>query len=242
MTESNQQLVVKPHRPGQRKLELILWGCSTVFLFALGLILGMQYFGTAMMEKRKEHRELTDLRQQVVSLEQRLANSELANRVDSVALEEVRQLVASLQTELAVDKEELGLYRNLLKKDDSVTGLLVGDLMLRQSSNQEGIAYRLVVQQKETKLKRIKVNIQIIVKGSQNGKQQTLSLDVLDGQIEASPIQVEFKYFHILEGLMTLSPDFVPTELTAEVWKEGTKKIADKSRVTQSFAWQVDQH
>ena len=72
MPDYNQKLVVKPHRPGQRKIELVLGVSFGIVLFALGLMLGMQLFGTAMMEKRQQQRELTDLRKQVASLEQRL--------------------------------------------------------------------------------------------------------------------------------------------------------------------------
>lgn len=236
MPEFNQKLVVKPHRPGQRKIELVLWISFGILLFALGLMLGMQLFGTAMMEKRQVQRELTDLRKQVGSLEQRLANAELANRVDLVALEEVRQLVTSLQTELAVDKEELGLYRNLLQTGGTETGLMIGELMLRRLPNGPGVVYRLVVQQKETKLKRIKVNINITLKGSQNNEEQSFGIELLDGQIDSSPIKVEFKYFHILEGVIDLPSGFVPTELMAEVWKKGV----NSSRVERSFDWQID--
>lgn len=237
MSDHNQQLVVKPHRPGQRRIELVLWVSFGVLLFALGLMLGMQLFGTAMMEKRQQQRELVSLYKEVASLEQRLTNAELANRVDLVALEEVRQLVTSLQTQLAVDKEELGLYRNLFQAGGSENGLSVSDLMLRQSPDQQGIVYRLVVQQKENKLRRIKVNINITLKGSQNGEEQSFGVELLDSQIDSPPIKVEFKYFHIIEGVMDLPPGFVPTELVAEVWKKG----ANNSRVERSFDWQIDQ-
>lgn len=237
MPDYNQKLVVKPHRPGQRKIELVLGVSFGVVLFALGLMLGMQIFGTAMMEKRQQQRELTDLRKQFASLEQRLANAELANRVDLVALEDVRQLVASLQTELAVDKEELGLYRNLLQTGGTETGLMIGELMLRPSPDGQGVIYRLVVQQKETKLKRIKVNINISLKGSQNGEEQSFGIELLDSQIDSSPIQTEFKYFHIFEGVMDLPSGFVPTQLVAEAWKKGV----NSSRVERSFDWQIDQ-
>jgi len=237
MSDHNQQLVVKPHRPGQRRIELVLWISFGVLLFALGLMLGMQFFGTAMMEKRQQQRELTDLHKQVVSLEQRLANAELANRVDSVALEDVRQLVTALQTQLAVDKEELGLYRNLLQTGGSENGLLIGELMLRPSPDGQGVIYRLVVQQKENKLKRIKVNINIALKGVQSGEEASFGIELLDSHIDSSPIKVEFKYFHILEGVIDLPSGFIPTELMAEVWKKGV----NSSRVERSFDWQIDQ-
>jgi len=149
----------------------------------------------------------------------------------------VRQLVTALQTQLAVDKEELGLYRNLLQTGGSENGLLIGELMLRPSPDGQGVIYRLVVQQKENKLKRIKVNINIALKGVQSGEEASFGIELLDSHIDSSPIKVEFKYFHILEGVIDLPSGFIPTELMAEVWKKGV----NSSRVERSFDWQIDQ-
>lgn len=237
MSDFNQQLIVQPHHPGRRRVEMLIWISLAVLLFLLGLLLGYRFFGTEMVEKRHQQNELENLQLQVVGMEQKLTNSVLASKIDRLALEEVRQVVTSLQTELAVDKEELGLYRNLLQTEGREKGLLIGELMLKPVSDSEhGVAYRLVVQQKETKLKRIKVNITMILKGLKDGKEELLGLELIDAQMESSPILAEFKYFHILEGVVELPVGFSPQTLAVEIWKKGVSS----SRVERSFDWDVE--
>jgi len=237
MSDYNQQLVVQSHRPGRRRVEMLIWISLAVLLFLLGLLLGYRFFGTEMVEKRHQQHELENLHVQVVGMEQKLANSVLAAKIDRMALEEVRQVVASLQTELAVDKEELGLYRNLLQTEGREKGLLIGELMLKPvPDSQQGVAYRLVVQQKETKLKQIKVNITITLKGVKDGNEESLGLELIDAQVESSPILAEFKYFHILEGAIELPAGFSPQALAVEVWKKGVSS----SRVERSFDWRIE--
>ena len=237
MSDFNQQLIVQPHHPGRRRVEMLIWISLAVLLFLLGLLLGYRFFGSEMVEKRHQQNELENLQLQVVGMEQKLTNSVLASKIDRLALEEVRQVVTSLQTELAVDKEELGLYRNLLQTEGREKGLLIGELMLKPVSDSEhGVAYRLVVQQKETKLKRIKVNITMILKGLKDGKEELLGLELIDAQMESSPILAEFKYFHILEGVVELPVGFSPQTLAVEIWKKGVSS----SRVERSFDWDVE--
>ena len=237
MSDFNQQLIVQPHHPGRRRVEILIWISLAVLLFLLGLLLGYRFFGTEMVEKRHQQNELENLQLQAVGMEQKLTNSVLASKIDRMALEEVRQVVTSLQTELAVDKEELGLYRNLLQTEGREKGLLIGELMLKPvSDSEQGVAYRLVVQQKEAKLKRIKVNITMTLKGLKDGKEELLGLELIDAQVESSPISAEFKYFHILEGAVELPVGFSPQTLAVEIWKKGVSS----SRVERSFDWDVE--
>ena len=216
---------------------MLIWISLAVLLFLLGLLLGYRFFGSEMVEKRHQQNELENLQLQVVGMEQKLTNSVLASKIDRMALEEVRQVVASLQTELAVDEEELSLYRNLLQTEGREKGLLIGELMLKPvSDSEQGVAYRLVVQQKETKLKRIKVNITMTLKGLKDGKEELLGLELIDAQVESSPILAEFKYFHILEGTAELPVGFSPQTLAVEIWKKGVSS----SRVERSFDWNVE--
>ena len=147
-------------------------------------------------------------------------------------------MVASLQTQLAVDKEELSLYRNLLQSGGSKSGLLIGELTLRPGPDEQSIAYRLVVQQKENKLKRIKVNIKMTVNGMNGGKDIAMGLEFLDQQFEESPIRTEFKYFHIVEGVMNVPAEFKPYSLAVVMWKKGI----NSSRVEREFDWRIDRN
>jgi len=196
----------------------------------------MQLFDQAMVDKRRQADELEVLQVQFDEVSQKRVNAELASDVDRIALEYVRQLVTSLQSEMAVDEEELGLYRNLLQDGGSESGLLIGELLLKQHSEQDGITYRLVVQQKEKKLKRIKVSIKIDVVGVQDGNEVTISLENFDDQLEQSPIKTEFKYFHVVEGVLAIPLGFQPRVIAVSLMKVGVSS----SQVERQFDWRVN--
>ncbi|MEH6468517.1 MAG: DUF6776 family protein [Porticoccus sp.] len=235
MSDPSHKLVVRPHKPDNRRREISLWLLLTGIVFLAGILLGMQLFDQAMVDKRQQANELEGLQVQLADMSQKLANAELASKVDRVALEQVRQLVTSLQSELAVDDEELGLYRNLLQEGGSENGLLIGELLLKRHTEKEGIAYRLVVQQKEKKLKRIKVSIKIDVVGVQDGKEATIGIENFDDQVEQSPIKTEFKYFHVVEGVLTIPSGFQPRVIAVSLMKVGVSS----SQVERQFDWRV---
>lgn len=235
MPDPSHKLVVRPHKPDNRKREIGLWLLLAGTVFSVGILLGMQLFDQAMVDKREQADELEVLQVQFGEISQKLVNAELASNVDRVALEYVRQLVTSLQSEMAVDEEELGLYRNLLQEGGSESGLLIGDLLLKQHSEQGGLTYRLVVQQKEKKLKRIKVSIKIDVLGVQDGKEVTIGLENFDDQLEQSPIKAEFKYFHVVEGALAIPPGFQPQLIAVYLMKVGVSS----SQVERQFDWRV---
>jgi hypothetical protein len=236
MSDPSHRLVVQPYRPDNRKRKICLWLLLMVLFFSAGIFVGLQLFYQAMVDKRQQAGKLETLREQLAETSQKLTNAELASKVDQAALEWVRQLVTSLQSELAIDDEELGLYRNLLQGNGTDGGLLIGDLLLRRAPKQGGIAYRMVVQQKEKKLKRIKVSIKIDVTGVQDGNEITVGLERLDSQLGQSSIKAEFKYFHVVEGILTVPPEFQPQVMVVSLMKVGVTS----SRIERQFDWRVD--
>jgi len=236
MSDPSHRLVVQPYRPDKRKRKIGLWLVLMVLVFSAGILVGLQLFDQAMVDKRQQAGVIETLREQLAETSQELTNAELASKVDQAALEWVRQLVTSLQSKLAIDGEELGLYRNLLQGSGTEGGLLIGELLLKQVPEQGGIAYRLVVQQKEKKLKRIKVSIKVDVTGVQDGSEITVGLESLDSQLEQSPIKAGFKYFHVVEGVLTLPSGFQPQVLVVSLMKVGVSS----SRVERQFDWRVD--
>ena len=237
MPGPSHKLVVQPHRPGSRKREVTLWLLLAVLAFFAGGFLGFQLFDQAMVEKRMQAEQLETLKVQFADVKQKLTNAEMATKIDRVSLEQVRQLVTSLQSELAVDDEELRLYRNLLEGGGSESGLLIGELMLKRPLGQQGVTYRVVVQQKERKLSRISVSIQVDVLGVQGGKEVTVGLNNLDVALDQLPIRAKFKYFHVVEGTLHLPSEFQAQALVVSIWKDGVSS----SRVERRFDWQVDE-
>lgn len=233
----SEQLVVRPHRPGYRRLELTLWVLVTVISFGVGFLLGGGFFDRTLMDSRVLARELKSAHEQNLQLQQQLANAELGAQVDATSLESVRKLVAALQQKLAANEEELGLYQNLLQENDKEAGLQIGRLVLKPAVENGAVAYRLIVQQKAANLKQVKVNVAIRLEGLRDGQSETLGFDEMDVQIATLPLQVTFKYFQIMEGSIRVPAGFQPLAVLVNVWKDG----AENSRVERSFDWQLNE-
>lgn len=231
------QLVVTPHRPGRRWLEILLWVLALLFCFVAGFFLGSRFLDNAVVENHRMARELQQMREQDKILRQQYTNVELASKVDRGSLEQVRKLVTSLQLQLAANEEELRLFHNLLQPGGSESGLQIGELMLKSLGDGQGMSYRIVIQQKDSKLKSVKINIKAELEGARNGIKETLSLDQLDENVETTPVAVKFKYFHLLEGVLTLPVGFEPRAMKVSVWKTN----ASANPVERRFDWHVDE-
>lgn len=232
-----EQLVVRPHRPGHRRLELVLWVLAIAVACGVGFLLGGGFFDRTVVDGRALARELKSVHAQNLQLQQQLANAELGARVDATSLESVRKLVASLQQKLAANEEELGLYQNLLQENGKEAGLQIGKLVLKPGGENGAVAYRLIVQQKAANLKQIKVNVVIRVEGLSDGQPLSVGFEALDAQFDTSPLQVTFKYFQILEGSILIPDGFQPLTVLVSVWKDG----AENTRVERSFDWQLNE-
>ncbi|WP_461481941.1 DUF6776 family protein [Porticoccus sp.] len=233
----NDQLVVRSLQPGRRRRELMLWLLAVALGFALGFSLGTGFFDRAVVDNHRMAKEIDDLRKRDRDLRQQFANVDLAAKVDKHSLEEVRKLVTSLQLQLATNEEELRLYRNLLQDGGGETGLQIGELTLKALPDGQGVAYRAIIQQKASQLKSVKINIKVELEGFRNGIRETLGLDQLDSHVASSPIAVKLKYFHMLEGVLTLPEGYEPRAMRVSVWKTG----ASANPVERRFDWHVDE-
>ena len=155
--------------------------------------------------------------------------------LDNAVLENHR-MTSELQ-QLRAEEKELRLYRNLMQPGGSESGLQIGELMLKSLGDGQGASYRIVIQQKDSKLKTVKINLKVELEGARNGIKETLSLDQLDENVETSPVAVKFKYFHMLEGVLTLPVGFEPRAIKVSVWKTN----ASANAVERRFDWHLDE-
>lgn len=237
MPGPSEQLIVSLHRPWRRRLVVFLWLVVVAISFAAGIFVGGRFFDQTVVDSRRMASDLESMRDYEKVLRQQLTNAELASQVDRASLENVRKLVTSLQLQLATNEEELRLYRNLLLDADNESGLQIGELMLKDSPERGGTAYRLIIQQKASNQKSVKINIKVELEGYRKGIKETLGLDQLDEQVESSPIAVKLKYFHMLEGTLNLPEGFEPRALRVSVWKAS----AGAHPVERRFDWHVDE-
>ncbi len=228
-----EQLVVRLNRPWL--LPALVGGglLLAALSFIAGFLLGSDYFASQMVESRQMTVANKKAQARVRELEQEVANNAVAREIDRESLEEVRQNVVGLQAVLAKQKEELDLYRNLLRDNSLQSGLHIDSVRIVTTEDPSIVSYRLVVKQKATLIKNIKVRVDMEVTGTLGGAEIAYSLAQLDPMQDNDPLLVPFKYFRLIEGKLHLPTDFEPLQLKISVAKVGDNDV----RATQKFLW-----
>lgn len=212
--------IVISYRPGQT-----YWLIAFVVIFVAAILFLGKFWGTAVTEwEVAEKAELEvknlDLEARLTEAASELSRLKLSSEVDAAALENSRQEMIGLQRKIYQRDEELKLYRELLQDNDQPNGLSVGDLNLVPMDDGR-IRYRWVARQKTVKMKTLSVYAEVWILGMQGDEEVSLSVADLDDQIKRLPIKLEFKYFSINQGILTLPEGFEP----------------DKVRITLRYTW-----
>ena len=212
--------IVISYRPGQT-----YWLIAFVVIFVAAILFLGKFWGTAVTEwEVAEKAELEvknlDLEARLTEAASELSRLKLSSEVDAAALENSRQEMIGLQRQIYQRDEELKLYRELLQDNDQPNGLSVGDLNLVPMDDGR-IRYRWVARQKTVKMKTLSVYAEVWILGMQGDEEVSLSVADLDDQIKPLPIKLEFKYFSINQGILTLPEGFEP----------------DKVRITLRYTW-----
>ncbi len=227
--------IVIPYRPQ------LIYPLVAVFL---ALIVGAFFFGKywekqilkdEMQEKTRLEILADELGTRVALQQQQLSTVQLNLQVDSAALESTRQEMIVLQKSIYQRDEELKLYRELLQDGSQPTGLSVADLKLNMLDDGR-VSYRWVARQKTVKMKTLSVAANLWVSGILNDKETKFSLAELDPEIEAMPLNMEFKYFSINRGLIRFPDNFEPRQVRITLrysWME-------KPQFDQKYDWKIE--
>jgi len=227
--------IVVSYRP--RLVYLAVFGLCALVLLALfsGKFWGDRSFSQEMQEKRRLETLFRDLSNTVAEQQEELGRLRLGLKVDEAALENSRQEMIVLQRSIYQRDEELKLYRELLRDKNQPDGLSVAEFRL--SSLDDGrIEYRWVARQNTVKMKTLQVLAELSLSGNLNGEPTDLSFQELDTDIGELPLRLEFKYFSINRGILTLPENFEPEYIRVLLrypWME-------KPQFDQKFDWKVE--
>ena len=227
--------IVISYRPGQAYWLI----ASAVTFVAVILFLG-KIWGTAVTEwgiagKAELEVKNLDLEAQLTEAGNELSRLKLSSEVDAAALENSRQEMIGLQRQIYQRDEELKLYRELLQDNDQPNGLSVSDLNL-VAMDDGRIRYRWVARQKTVKMKTLSVYAEVWILGMQGDEEASLSVADLDDQIKRLPIKLEFKYFSINQGILTLPEGFEPDKVRITLRYTWMKK----AQSDQKFDWKLE--
>ncbi|MAT52605.1 MAG: hypothetical protein CMK32_15610 [Porticoccaceae bacterium] len=218
-----------------------VWLVSTLLVLVVAIHFayqaGSRHWSQSMLRFRAEHLELVKARDELADLRQTLVNREIAARIDAGTIEQLRQQVLELRTQISRQEGELAFYRNLMAEDDEVAGLEVDSLTLRPGSEPTSYQYRILVRRKSTGVEPVDVWVSLNIEGNRDGQVVSLPFNEADLSRQRDSLTIRFKYFKVLRGTFLLPEGFEPKRVVLSIIEKNdpsSLRIAD-------FPWRVEE-
>jgi len=204
-------------------------------VFALGYVAGARYFGERMSEWRNLTDENNRLRETVSEQGQQVANLELADRVNKMAEEKLRQQLAALQTEQVDLENDLNLYRNLVEDDSDPVGFTLESFSVRKGDQPNRFVYDMVLRRKDVLSQAVDFAVSLELKGELHGIPFSAGYKEVDPNVNSDVVSVSIKYFRVIQGVLELPDHFSPANVVISIYQEGK---AD-SLLIKEFPWRI---
>jgi hypothetical protein len=231
-------MVVRRSRP---VLEFVL---TVLALVAVGILVaashrygketGMELKAVVANEGEFLQKQLNDSVVMIRRLSQENADLKLGEEVDSIANEEVRRTVESLQQDIADLQEEVRFYKSVLMPNVEEKGLRIERLDVKATADPRKIRYQLLLTQVVDKHEYIQGRVEMQIVGKRNNEEARLSFDDV-AELDGQPLQFRFRYFQNLDGEITLPDDFTPVEVMVIANSTGR----DSRRLERRFDWHL---
>jgi hypothetical protein len=206
-----------------------------VVMFSVGFLAGGRYFGEKMAKWREVRTENKALVTTLEEREQHIVNLEMADNVNRLAEEKLRQQLTELQTEQVKLEGELYLYKGLAEDEEAKVGLNLESLTIRPGEAPDRFRYDMVVRRTEVLSKTVDVALSLKIEGQLHGIPFSVAYREADPEVKDDRVSVSFKYFKLLQGEFVLPEHFVPERVEVSLYESGR---AD-SLVIKEIPWKV---
>jgi len=180
-------------------------------------------------------RTLRESRALLEAKDQELANLQIADKVNRLTQENLREKVSELQTALVKLEGEVYLYKNLVEDDEAELGLNLESLTLYPALDENTYNYRIVVRRKAALSQTISASLSLTIEGSVEGVPHSLAFNEADPQVSDHAVAIRFKYFKVLQGKFVLPEKFVPEKVVLSLYEQGKTG----SLVIRELPWRV---
>lgn len=184
-------------------------------------------------ERRALESEVARLESQNTALNARVAELEMARRLDHEAYGQVERTLGDLQSRLARQSDDLAFYRSIVSPADGVQGLRIQRFALRPGTEPREFVIELTLIQAMRQDSTVSGLVDVVLQGIERGRPARYPVGQLTGQPRAQ-LPFSFRYFQTLERAVTLPEGFQPFEVEVRV-QSGTLR----SPLRQSFTWRV---
>jgi hypothetical protein len=230
------RLVVKPHRPGQFAVAVILLSMFSAMVtwilldnFHWSLILGR----IGASEERKQlwnanrelERENTSLRERVIALQ---SNTNLDTQTSVILQDEIREL----QEEVFRLKGELQFYQGVMEASGAGKGLDVHGIFVRPLAQKQGFRLKLIMTNASNSESDTEGRMDVSFEGILDGATRLMNLR--DVTIDGTPnLTFKFRNFKSFENNLAFPAGFTPQRVFVELQPRDEKQ----SKIRRVFDW-----
>jgi hypothetical protein len=165
------------------------------------------------------------------ALNARVAELEMARRLDREAYGQVERMLGDLQSRLARQGDDLAFYRSIVSPADGVQGLRIQRFAVRPGTQPREFVIEVTLIQAMRQDSTVSGLAQVVIQGMEGARPTRYTLGQLLGRPQAQ-LPFSFRYFETLEKAATLPVGFEPFEVEVSV-KSGQLR----SPLHQSFPW-----
>lgn len=186
------------------------------------------------MEQQKQR--LNKLYQQQIDGVKRIHTLEVELELERMANIKSQSIIKELSAEFSTIKKELTFYQKVMAPEKQADGLVIDDLSISTTKSANHYRFQVTLVQQLIKRRYAKGFVELVIKGSLNGKPSQYSLQEVSS-LTKKELSFSFKYFQILEGDFTLPEGFVPEQISisATLPKGRWQKY---NRIDQDHGWQ----
>lgn len=231
---------VVPHRPHLtfwlRSAVVLLIALSAAAAWWFGRWQGLRDGADALREREVLRVQLASLQEADADLRAQLMSLEQTASLDRETLGNLQRTILSLREMNSQLQEDVLFYKQIMSPENDETGLVIGQLDLRQAVEMPGeVRYRIELKQQGNNEEQIEGFANVNVLGLQNGQEVSLPLRSLSESVTELDIPLQFRYFQNIEGVLRLPADFQPQKVQILA----TAETPASKTVQQSFGWIV---
>ncbi len=185
------------------------------------------------IERRELAGKASRLEEENAGLRAKVAELEMARRLDREAYGQVERTLGELQSQMSRQGDDLAFYRSIVSPEDGVQGLRIQRFEIQPGGGAREFVVRLTLIQAMRHESVAAGLAQVVLHGMQGDKPTRHTLGALIGRPRAQ-LPFSFRYFQTVEQAFTLPEGFEAFE--AEVQVRSSKL---RFPLQQSFAWKV---
>jgi hypothetical protein len=219
------------------------WLAAAAAATVVGLLLVFAYSrgqvsaGLSAAKVALERRELVDkadrLERQNSKLNARVAELEMARKLDREAYGQIEQTLGELQSQLARHADDLAFYKSIVSPADGVQGLRIHRFEVSPGTEPREYRLKITLIQSMRHESVAAGLVQVVVHGVQGDNPARYSVGELLGRPKAQ-LPFSFRYFQTIEQAVTLPEGFQAFEAEVQV-RSGKLRFP----MQQSFPWKI---